>query len=92
MLDETGASARRGHAPLPSPSSGNEPGCGFVEEAEEIGEVGGEWGRGAGEMDRCEHCGAGGRYSCYTVTQGLGKLSIVLRIFFIFRGQQGCYW
>lgn len=59
ILDETGAGAGKGHAPLPDPSPGNEPDCGFVEEAEEVGEVGREWGRGAGEMDRCGHCGAG---------------------------------
>lgn len=61
MLNEGGAGAGRGCAPLAGPPGSVEPEGGFVEEAEEVGEVDGERGAGRGYVDGGGHCGGKAR-------------------------------
>lgn len=64
-LDEAGASAGRGCAPLAGPPGSVEPEGGFVKEAKEVGEVDGERGAGRGYVDGGGHCGGGGKPARY---------------------------
>lgn len=80
-LDEAGAGAGRGCAPLAGPPGSVEPEGGFVKEAKEVGEVDGERGAGRGYVDGGGHCDGGSpldtrdtREGC--VTPGLGAGNI----------------
>lgn len=90
-LNEGGAGAGRGRAPLAGPPGSVEPEGGFVEEAEEVGEVDGERGAGRGYMDGGGHCCGGSPPDTRDIKEGrvtpglggwgiLGKSTPPLRI------------